>query len=134
MFPPKKKTQSSTPKLASMNVGRFSGYDRKKEPSVPKVKSQTRREASQANKELNKQLGIQSTRQVRQEARQKDRAYKKDVKEIQKANAPKKQRGIDLGLGGRGPKKNMDKGASKWANKPGKMHKSCKNVVRFGRK
>lgn len=132
MFPPKKKTQSSTTKLASMNVGRFSGYDKKKEPSVPKVKSQTRREANQANKELNKQLGIQSAREVRQESRQKNRADKKATREIQKANAPKKQRGIDLGGGS--PKKNMDQGASRWANKPGKMHKSCKSVVRSGRK
>jgi hypothetical protein len=130
MFPPKKKTQSSTPKLASMNVGRFSGYDRKKEPSVPKVKSQTRREANQANKELNKQLGIQSARQVRQESRQKDRAYKKDVKEIQKANAPKKQRGIDLSI--------FDKKAPKGKPTPYKAprvkhSRSCKNVIRMGK-
>jgi hypothetical protein len=131
MFPPKKKTKptTATTKFASMNAGRFSGYDKKKEPSVPKVKTQTRREANQANKQLNKELGIQSPRQVRQESRQKNRADRRESREIQKANAPKKQRGVDLSVFNKG---GSGKPTSYKAPKI-KHSRSCKNVMRMGK-
>jgi len=119
--------------FTGMNVGNFSGYDRKKTSSIPLEKKMTRREINQANKLENERLGIKSARDYKKEARQTAKDFKKASKDAQKQNNPKKKSssfGIDLSRKG---KANYSTGASKFAQKRNKKvgtSPSCKAKMR----